>query len=96
MSLALHLAYQFIQHELHSLAHTHLSVRIHKSSFIIYSIESDQIANRAILTPFPGNEYVLSIASPRGRWQLIPYAGQLSEQMSILTGKLAFSLTRWH
>jgi hypothetical protein len=96
LSLALQLAHVFIHNNLQMLALTHLCVRIKDSSLVIYSVEGNEEAHRAILTPFPGNEYVLSIANHRGGWQLVPYVGSLPERMAYLTGKLAFALTRWH
>ncbi|TFE19453.1 hypothetical protein [Cohnella luojiensis] len=96
MSLALHSASLYIQNKLHALAHSHLSVRIHDRNLVIYSLEREDETYRAVLTCFPGNEYMLCIANHRGGWQLIPQFGSIPELMSILTGKLAFTLTRWH
>jgi hypothetical protein len=96
LSLALQLAHVFIHNKLQMLALTHLCVRIKDSSLVIYSVEENKEANRAILTPFPGNEFVLSIANHRGGWQLVPYVGSLPDRMSFLTEKLAFALIRWH
>ncbi|MCD9020344.1 hypothetical protein [Cohnella silvisoli] len=96
MSLALHFAHMLIQNKLHALELTHLWVRTHGRNLIIYSIEHQEEVNRAILTLFPGNAYLLCIANHRGNWQPTPFVGTLPQQMSILTGKLAFALSRWH
>ncbi|MFD0673887.1 hypothetical protein [Cohnella sp. GCM10027633] len=96
MSLALQLAHTLIQNTLHAHALTHLAVKIHQSSLFIYSVERGQDeAHRAALTQFAGDLFMLSIANPRGRWQPVPYFGQPSELLPVLTGKFAFALTRW-
>jgi hypothetical protein len=96
LSLALHLAHQLIQNQLHAHAFNHLMVRVHESQLLIYSVEQQGEVGRAILSHSPGDEYLLSIASPRGSWQPTPFAGPLPELISVLTGKLAFVLARWH
>lgn len=96
MSLALHSAYLFVLDKLHAHAHTHLSVRIHDHNLIIYSVEQQEVTYRAILTCYPGNEFILSVTNHRGNWQMIPHVGSLPELMSMLTGNLSFTLTRWH
>lgn len=96
LSLALHWAHMLIQKKLQALDFTHLSVRIQDSNFVIYSIEYQNEAHRAILTRFRSNEYMLCIANHRGNWQPTPFIGTLSELMAILTGRLAFVLARWH
>ncbi|KIL37628.1 hypothetical protein SD71_03245 [Cohnella kolymensis] len=96
MSLALHWAHTLIQKKLHALSFTHLSVRIHDSNLVIYSIEHENEAYRAILTRFRSNEFMLCIANHRGSWQPTPFIGTPSEMIAILTGRLAFVLARWH
>ncbi len=95
LSLGIQLAHLFIQHTLQALDYTHLGVRIQECKLIIYSIDRHEETHRAILMPFVGNEFMLTIANPRGGWQFIPHAGSLAERMSELTGKLAFALARW-
>lgn len=95
MSLVLQLALAELQNKFQELTLTHLRVRIQDRDLLIYSIEKEQEVHRALLTPYPGSIYMLSIASPHGDWQLIPMVGSLGEMMSILTSRLSFALTRW-
>ncbi|QJD86444.1 hypothetical protein [Cohnella herbarum] len=95
MALALELAKTFIQNKLQAMAMTHLHVRRQGRCLIVYSVEWDEVAIRAILTLMPRNDFVLSIANHRGKWQLIPLVGPLPEMMAVLTEDLAFSLARW-
>ena len=96
MSLALNLAHSLIQNKLQALALTHLTVRVQKRSLFIYSIDQDQDEHyRAAITLLAHNLFMLSIANPRGRLQPVPYFGNVTELLSILTDKFAFALTRW-
>ena len=95
MALALEFAEIFIQNKLQTLAMTHLYVRTQSRSLIIYSIERDGETTRAILTQLLGHEFALSISNHRGKWQLIPLVGPLSEMMNLLTEDLTFVLARW-
>ncbi|MFC5530671.1 hypothetical protein [Cohnella yongneupensis] len=96
MSLALHLAHMLIQNSLHARSLTHLSVKIQGSSLYIYSLDKQQDEScRAALTMFAGNLFMLSVANPKGQWQPVPYFGQPSELLSVLTNKFAFALSRW-
>lgn len=84
-----------IMNKFHTLALSHLSVRIHDRSLFIYSMEQHDEAYRAALTLFPSNMFILSIANHRGEWQPTPYIGRASELVSVLTKKFAFALARW-
>ncbi|XID92332.1 hypothetical protein ACF3MZ_28340 [Paenibacillaceae bacterium WGS1546] len=95
MALALEFAKVYIQDKLHEKKMTHLHVRRQGQSLIIYSHEWDGIANRALLTRFPGNEFSLCISDPRGKWQLIQVIGELPDMLEMLIDDLAFALARW-
>jgi len=95
LALALEIAENDIQHMLRQMRLTHLNVRTKSNSVIIYSVESDGEAIRAILTLAPGNEFVLSIANHRGKWHLVPSVGELPVMLELLTGDLVFTLARW-
>jgi hypothetical protein len=96
LALALELAKVFIQNKLQAMTMTHLHVRRQgRRSLIIYSLEWNEVAIRAILTRLPRNDFVLSIANHRGKWQLIPLIGPLPELLFVLTEDLAFTLARW-
>ncbi|BBI31335.1 hypothetical protein [Cohnella abietis] len=95
MALDLELAEIFIQNKLQAIEMSHLYVRTQSKSLVIFSMEQDEEAIRAILTQFSGDEFLLSIADPRGEWQLIPHTGTLTEMVEVLTDELTFALARW-
>ncbi|WP_373229770.1 hypothetical protein [Cohnella sp.] len=95
LTLALELAETFIRIKLRVLAMTHLYVRTQSNSLVIYSMERNEEAIRGILTHSSGNEFILSIANHRGKWELIPFVGELAKMMDLLTEDLTFALARW-
>lgn len=74
---------------------THIHVRTQGKNIIVFSIERNSPAKRAIFTCMPDNDYTLCLSDPRGKWQLIPVVGELPDMLDLLTGKLVFALARW-
>ena len=97
MDLDLKISLGFIRNKLQAMGLTHLSVRSQGRSLIIFSMEPKEEAIRAVLTRLDGRqEYVMTIANHRGKWQLVPVVGPLQEMLDMLTDELAFTLAYWH
>ncbi|MFB9274078.1 hypothetical protein [Cohnella cellulosilytica] len=96
MDLDLKISHSFIRNKLHAMGFLHLDVRTQGRSLVIYSIEPNEEAIRAVLTRLDSRQdFVLSIANHRGKWQLVPAIGPLQEMMDMLTDELAFTLAFW-
>lgn len=96
MDLDLKISLGFIRNTLQASGMTHLSVRAEGRSMIIFSMEPKEEAIRAVLTRLNGRQdYVLTLANHRGKWQLVPVVGPLQEMLDMLTDELAFALAYW-
>ncbi len=95
MDLDLKISLSFIRNKLQAMEMTHLGVRAQGRSLIIFSTEPSEEAIRAVLTRLDRQDFVLSIANHRGKWQLVPVVGPLQEMMDMLTDELAFTLACW-
>ncbi|MBN2982548.1 MULTISPECIES: hypothetical protein [Cohnella] len=93
--LSLQLSQSFLQQALRAGQFEHLKVRVHDTHLVVYSLEGDEEALRALFLQLRANRFWLNIASPKGKIQPTPFIGSVRELFPILTDKLAFSLVRW-
>jgi len=96
MPMSLQQAQKLLQLALHTRKFDHLNVRAHGTYLTVYSREEGEKALRVLLLQLGADCFWLNLAGPKGKIQPTPFVGSVSELFPILTGKLAFSLARWH
>lgn len=68
---------------------SHLEVRRHGASLVLYTSVLDDRVSRARLTAISRTRWRLDMPLHTGRWQATPYEGSMIAIFSLLTGELA-------
>lgn len=89
---SLHTECSCLEKMLHDRGFTHLNVIIRGTHLVIYSQDGEDKINRARLTNIKDQQYQLSMADHRGRWEPTPFIGSCNEITEMLTTDFSFAL----
>jgi hypothetical protein len=81
-----------VEQIIHNKGFKHLYVYSMSDHLVIYSKDGDEKINRSRLSFIQKNNYQLSMADHRGKWEATPYTGTLDELLDLLTNDFAFAL----
>lgn len=70
----------------------HVNVRAQRGHLLIYAGDVEPVAR---LTPLSAGHYALSFRKHTGRWEPMPFAGELTDIAEVLVGTLGIYLQRW-
>lgn len=73
----------------------HLNVLSRGSHLVLYSEEDGQKVSRARFSRIGERMYQLGLADHRGRWEMTPFTGTISELFALLVDQFGFILSEF-